>query len=186
MLQQSLKEKWSLLQLPVSFRIDFLRFYFHGSAGYVPWLYYYPWSPVQARVQFELLRLGSFGCYKVLIEKNTFRFSIGNYGLHMWGGLKKGLVILTSVHWSTDTSIGSSQDGPTDALLRQGFRWTQEQTQSREEWIKVNILFSKMCRAGEDRWSLVWSGSRPIWVGEVWFREAWLKIHNVELLANTQ
>lgn len=38
MLQQCLKEKWSPLQLPVSFRIDFLRFYFHGSAGYVLWL----------------------------------------------------------------------------------------------------------------------------------------------------
>lgn len=39
MLQQYLKEKWSLLQLPVSFRIDCWGFYFHGSAGYVPWLY---------------------------------------------------------------------------------------------------------------------------------------------------
>lgn len=68
MLQQCLKEKRSLLQLPVSFRIDFLRFYFHGSAGCVPWLYPNPWSPVQ----FEILRLHPFGC--VLIENNTFRF----------------------------------------------------------------------------------------------------------------
>lgn len=68
MLQQCLKEKRSPLQLPVSFRIDFLRFYFHGSAGCVLWLYPNPWSPVQ----FEILRLHPFGCF--LIENNTFRF----------------------------------------------------------------------------------------------------------------
>ena len=74
-LQQRLKEKWSLLQLPVSLRIDFLRFYFHGSAGYVPWLYHYPWSPVPAGVQFKILRLGPFGSSKVFIEKTKFWFS---------------------------------------------------------------------------------------------------------------
>lgn len=37
--------------------------------------YHNPWSPVQARAQFEILGLGPSDCSKVLIEKNTFWFS---------------------------------------------------------------------------------------------------------------
>ena len=99
MLQQCLKEKRSLLQLPVSFRIDFLRFYFHGSAGCVPWLYPNPWSPVQ----FEILRLDPFGCF--LIENNTFRF----FRSCMWGECHKRLI--GEQCWTNGNSMGTVQDG---------------------------------------------------------------------------
>lgn len=85
MLRQCLEEKRSLPQLPVHFRIDCWGFYFHGSAGYVPWLY----CKALCKLKYSLR---SYSGPFWLIEKNKFGFFF--LWLHMWGVYKKGHLVL--------------------------------------------------------------------------------------------